>query len=135
METSVSSAGATGEWRLLKTWYRQNQEPTHSLPHSYSAIPVLTTAGGPCHTSNMTTLTIDHSSTALDNALRHVRADHEAVMIEQDGHVIAVLVPPEEYLPVKDADIPAEFWQGLRESKAGIGVDMETALNEPPPGV
>jgi hypothetical protein len=51
-------------------------------------------------------------------------------MIEQDGRVIAVLVPPEEYLPVRDADIPAEFWQGLRESKAGIGVDMETALNE-----
>ncbi len=100
-----------------------------------SAIPVLTTVGGPCHTLTMTTLTIDHSSTALDNALRHVRADHEAVMIEQDGHVIAVLVPPEEYLPVRDADIPAEFWQGLRESKAGIGVDMETALNEPPPGV
>jgi hypothetical protein len=100
-----------------------------------TTIHVLTPVAWPCHTSSMTRLTIDHSSTALDNALRLVRADHEAVMIEQDGHVIAVLVPPEEYLPVRDADIPAEFWQGLRESKAGIGVDMETALNEPPPGV
>ena len=34
-------------------------------------------------------------------------------MIEQDGRVIAMLVPPEEYLPVKEADIPPEFWQGL----------------------
>ncbi len=56
-------------------------------------------------------------------------------MIEQDGRVVAVIVPPEEYLPVRDEDIPPGFWQGLKESKAGIGVDMETALNEPPPGV
>jgi len=56
-------------------------------------------------------------------------------MIEQDGRVVAVLVPPEAYLPVRDEDIPPEFWQGLREAQAGIGVDMETALNEPPPGV
>jgi hypothetical protein len=83
----------------------------------------------------MTTLTLDHSNAALDDALRHLRSDHEAVMIEQDGRVCAVLVPPEEYLPVQDADIPPEFWQGLHEAQAGIGVDMETALNEPPPGV
>ena len=83
----------------------------------------------------MTTLTVDHSSAALDDALRHVRTDHEAVMIEQDGHVVAVLVPPEEYLPVRDEDIPPGFLQGLRESQAGLGVDMETAFNAPPPGV
>lgn len=83
----------------------------------------------------MTTLTLDHSNATMDEALRHVSADHEAVMIEQDGRVVAVLVPPEEYLPVRDASIPSEFWQGLREAQAGIGVDMETALNAPPPGV
>ena len=83
----------------------------------------------------MTTLTLDHSSTAIDDALRHLRTDHEAVMIEQDGRVVAVLVPPEEYLPIQVADIPPEFLQGLREAQAGLGVDMETALNEPPPSV
>jgi hypothetical protein len=40
-------------------------------------------------------------------------------MLEQDGHIIAVLVSPDAYLPSRDADIPEEFWQGLRESKAG----------------
>jgi len=50
-------------------------------------------------------------------------------MIEQDGRVVAVLVPPEEYLQVRDEDIPPEFWQGLREAQAGIGVDMECALD------
>ena len=83
----------------------------------------------------MTTLTIDRPSPDLANALRHVRTDHEAVLIEQDGRVIAVIVPPEEYLPARDEDIPAGFWQGLKESQAGIGVDMEKALNEPPSGV
>ncbi|MEI6166412.1 MAG: hypothetical protein WCS52_04390 [bacterium] len=56
-------------------------------------------------------------------------------MIEQDGRVIAVLVPPEEYLPVQNADIPPEFWQGLREAQAGIGVDIETALTPAIPAV
>lgn len=56
-------------------------------------------------------------------------------MIQQDGCVVAVLVPPEDYLPISDADIPPEFWQGLRESQAGIGVDLEKALNAPPPAV
>ena len=83
----------------------------------------------------MTTMTIDRPGPDLADALRHVSTDHEAVMIEQDGRVIAVIVPPEEYLPVRDEDVPLGFWQGLKESKAGIGVDMETALNEPPPSV
>ena len=57
-------------------------------------IPILIQAGEPCQTISMTTLILDHSSAALDDALRQLSSDHEAVMIEQDGRVIAVLVPP-----------------------------------------
>lgn len=54
----------------------------------------------------MTTLTIDHPGTDLANALQHVRTDHESVMIEQDGHVIAVIVPPDILESLEDlADI------------------------------
>jgi PHD/YefM family antitoxin component YafN of YafNO toxin-antitoxin module len=83
----------------------------------------------------MTTITIERPGPELDDALRHVQTDHEAVLIRQGGRVVAVIVPPEEYLPVRDEDIPPGFWQGLRESRAGLGVDMETALNEAPAGV
>ena len=52
----------------------------------------------------------------------------------QAGHAVAVIIPAEQYFQSKDDDIPASFWQCLKESRAGLGVDMETALHEPPPG-
>lgn len=60
-------------------------------------------------------------------------AKHEAVLLKSGRKAVAVIIPADEYLPAKDKDIPASFWQGLKESRDGIGVDMETALNEPPP--
>jgi len=81
----------------------------------------------------MTTLTVAQAEKDFAGTLRRMTAKHEAVILQRGHKAVAVLVPADEYLPAKDEDIPASFWQGLKESREGVGVDMETALNEPPP--
>jgi prevent-host-death family protein len=81
----------------------------------------------------MTTLSVTEAVKDFAGTLRRVTAGHESVILKRGRRAVAVLIPAEEYLPAKDADIPASFWKGLKESREGNGVDMETALNEPPP--
>jgi antitoxin (DNA-binding transcriptional repressor) of toxin-antitoxin stability system len=81
----------------------------------------------------MTTVSVARAEKDFSGTLRRVTSGHEAVILKQGRRAVAVIVPPEEYLPARDEDIPASFWQGLKESREGIGVDMQTALHEAPP--
>lgn len=83
----------------------------------------------------MTTVSVTKAAKDFAGTLRRVTDGHESVILKDGRRAVAVIIPADEYLPAKDEDIPASFWQGLKESREGIGVDMETALNEPPPGV
>lgn len=83
----------------------------------------------------MTTLTVQQAEKDFAGTLRRVAVQHEAVILKRGKKPVAVIVPADEYLPAKDKDIPASFWQGLKDIEEGRVVDMETALNEPPPGV
>jgi antitoxin (DNA-binding transcriptional repressor) of toxin-antitoxin stability system len=82
----------------------------------------------------MTTMTLKQLEHDVPAALHRVTAGHDVVVLEKEGHAVAVIIPAEQYFQSKDDDIPASFWQGLKESRAGLGVDMETALHETPPG-
>ena len=83
----------------------------------------------------MTTLSVTQASKDFAGTLRRVTAGHESVVLKRGRRAVAVILPADEYLPAKDEDIPASFWQGLKDIEEGRVVDMETALNEPPPGV
>jgi antitoxin (DNA-binding transcriptional repressor) of toxin-antitoxin stability system len=83
----------------------------------------------------MTTVSVTQVEKDFAGTLRRVTVGHEAVILKRGRKAVAVIVPADEYLPAKDADIPASFWQGLKDIEEGRVVDMETALNEPPPGV
>jgi prevent-host-death family protein len=83
----------------------------------------------------MTTMTVTEAGKDFAGTLRRVTAKHEAVILRRGRQAVAVIVPADEYLPAKDENIPASFWQGLKDIEEGRVVDMETALNEPPPGV
>lgn len=82
----------------------------------------------------MTTMTLKQLQHDVPSALHRVTAEHDAVVLKKGRHAVAVIIPAEQYFQAKDADIPASFWRGLKESRAGLGVDMETALHEPPSG-
>jgi len=88
-----------------------------------------------CDIDDMTTLSIAQAEKDFAGTLRRVTSGHEAVILERGHQAVAVIIPADEYLPAKDKDIPASFWQGLKDIEEGLVVDMETALNEPPPGV
>ena len=83
----------------------------------------------------MTTLTLKQLAHDVPAALHRVTADHDPVVLKKGRQAVAVIIPAEQYFQQKAADIPDSFWQGLKESRAGLGVDMETALHETPPGV
>ena len=99
-------------------------------------MPQLDAGQGGAHSiAAMTTMTVKQLEHDVPSAIHRVTAEHDAVVLEKEGHAVAVIIPAEQYFEAKDADIPESFWQGLKESRAGYGVDMEKALNEPPPGV
>jgi prevent-host-death family protein len=81
----------------------------------------------------VTTVSVTEAKKNFAGTLRRVTAGHEAVILKQGRRAVAVLIPADEYLPVKDEDIPESFWQGVKDMEEGRLVDMETALNEPPP--
>jgi antitoxin (DNA-binding transcriptional repressor) of toxin-antitoxin stability system len=82
----------------------------------------------------MTTMTVKQLEHDVPAALHRVTEGHDALVLKKGRHAVAVIIPAEQYFQSKDDDIPASFWQGLKESRAGLGVDMETALHETPPG-
>lgn len=83
----------------------------------------------------MTTMTIEQAEKDIAGAIRRVTETHNPVIVKQGQRAVAVIIPADQYFEAADADIPESFWQGLKESRAGVGVDMETALHEAPPGV
>jgi len=55
----------------------------------------------------MTTMTLKQLEHDVPSALRRVTAGREAVVLEKEGHAVAVIIPAEQYFQSKDDDIPA----------------------------